>query len=88
VAGSQAYLARMHRLVWMVLNDGRSVVAGCGGTSNDSLADAFSRPDSMLMLASHEGVQHISCAAIRDYVLLDSNSNVPPSTSIYRLVHV
>jgi hypothetical protein len=72
----------------MVLNDGRSVVAGCGATTTDSLADAFSRPDSMVMLTSDDGVEHISCAAVRDYVLLDSKSNVPPATSIYRLVHV
>jgi hypothetical protein len=78
----------MHRLVWMVLNDGRSVVAGCGGTTNDILADAFSRRDSMLVLTSDDGVRHISCAAVREYVLLDSKSNVPPSTSIYRLVHI
>jgi hypothetical protein len=78
----------MQRIVWMVLNDGRSVVAGCGVTSNDSLADAFSRPDSMVMLTSDDGVEHISSAAVREYVLLDSKSNIPPATSVYRLVHI
>jgi hypothetical protein len=86
VAGT--YPGSMHRLVWMVLNDGRSVVAGCGGTSNELLSDAFSRRDSMLVLSSDDGVQHISCAAVREYMLLDSKSTIPPSTSIYRLVHI
>lgn len=78
----------MQRILWMVLNDGRSVVAGCAGTSTDSLEHAFSTPDAMVMLTSDDGVEHISCAAVRDYVLIDSRSNVPPATSIYRLVHV
>ena len=58
----------------MVLNDGRSVV--------------FAQRDTMLMLTSDDGVEHIATAAVRNYVVFDSKSNIPPATSIYRLVHV
>ena len=78
----------MPRLVWMVLNDGRSVVAGCGTTSNDALDEVFAQRDTMLMLTSDDGVHHIATAAVRNYVVFDSKSNIPPATSIYRLVHV
>ena len=78
----------MPRLVWMVLNDGRSVVAGCGTTPNAVLDEVFAQRDTMLMLTSDDGVEHIASAAVRNYVVFDSKSQIPPATSIYRLVHV
>jgi hypothetical protein len=78
----------MPRLVWMVLNDGRSVVAGCGTTATAVLDEVFERRNSMLVLTSDDGVEHISSAAVRNYVVFDSKSQIPPATSIYRLVHI
>jgi diaminopimelate decarboxylase len=78
----------MPRLVWMVLNDGRSVVAGCGTTATTVLDEVFEKRDSMLVLTSDDGVENIASAAVRNYVVFDSKSQIPPATSIYRLVHV
>lgn len=78
----------MPRLVWMVLNDGRSVVAGCGTTATAVLDEVFEKRDSMLVLSSDDGVEHIASAAVRNYVVFDSKSQIPPATSIYRLVHL
>ncbi|HEX7192007.1 MAG TPA: hypothetical protein VF381_10605 [Thermoanaerobaculia bacterium] len=78
----------MPRLVWMVLNDGRSVVAGCGTTTTAVLDEVFEKRDSMLVLTSDDGVEHIASAAVRNYVVFDSKSQIPPATSIYRLVHI
>lgn len=78
----------MPRLVWFVLQDGRSVVAGCGTASKDALAAAFGAPETTLTLTSDDAVEHISAAAVRDYVVFDAKSAIPPATSIYRLVHV
>ena len=78
----------MPKLVWMVLNDGRSVVAGCGTTATAVLDEVFEKRDSMLVLTSDDGVEHIASAAVRNYVVFDSKSQIPPATSIYRLVHI
>lgn len=80
--------SEMPRLVWMVLNDGRSVVAGCGTTATAVLDEVFEKRNSMLVLTSDDGVEHIASAAVRNYVVFDSKSQIPPATSIYRLVHI
>jgi hypothetical protein len=80
--------SEMPRLVWMVLNDGRSVVAGCGTTATSVLDEVFEKRDSMLVLTSDDRVEHIASAAVRNYVVFDSKSQIPPATSIYRLVHL
>ena len=66
-------LEPMPRLVWMVLNDGRSVVAGCGSTTREGLERALAEPDHLLTLTSDDRV---------------ARSTVPAASSIYRLVHV
>jgi hypothetical protein len=78
----------MPRLVWFVLNDGRSVVAGCGSATRDKLASALKRPEAMLTLTSDDSVEHIPGGYVRDFVLFDAKSPVPAATSIYRLMHV
>lgn len=72
----------------MVLNDGRSVVAGCGTTTTAVLDEVLERRDSMLVLTSDDGIENIASAAVRNYVVFDSKSQIPPATSIYRLVHI
>lgn len=78
----------MPRLVWFVLNDGRSVVAGCGSATKETLSRALSDEQSTLTLTSDDAVERIPAAAVRDFVLFDSRSSVPPATAIYRLAQI
>ena len=77
----------MARLVWFVLNDGRSVVAGCAGETRESLAGAIARPDSTLTLTRDDSVERLSSEEIRDFVVYEAKASVPSATAIYRLVH-
>jgi hypothetical protein len=81
-------LSLMPRLVWFVLHDGRSVVAGCGSETRDSLADAIAAPGKTITLTSDDSVEHIPGSAVRDFILFDSRAKVPSSAAIYRLVQV
>jgi hypothetical protein len=78
----------MPRLVWLVLNDGRSVIAGCGSTTREGWELALARPDHTLTFTSDDRVDILPTSAVRDFVLFDARSNVPSASSIYRLVHV
>ena len=78
----------MSRLVWFVLNDGRSVVAGCSDATRESLEGALMRPDAELMLTRDDAVETIPGRDIRSFVLYDARTAVPAATSIYRLLHV
>lgn len=78
----------MPRLVWLVLNDGRSVIAGCGSTTREGLELALARPDHTLTFTSDDRVDFLPTSAVRDFVLFDARSSVPSASSIYRLVHV
>jgi hypothetical protein len=78
----------MPRLVWMVLNDGRSVVAGCGSTTRERFERALAEPNHTLTFTSDDRVDTLPTSAVRDFVLFDARSNVPLASSIYRLVHV
>ena len=78
----------MARLVWFVLKDGRSVVAGCGTATRDSLATAIADPGVTITFTSDDAVERIPGSAIREFVLFDSRAAVPSSSSIYRFVHV
>lgn len=81
-------LRPMPRLVWMVLNDGRSVVAGCGSTTREGLELAMAQPDHVLTFTSDDRVDVLPTSAVRDFVVFDARSSVPAASSIYRLVHV
>lgn len=74
----------MARLVWFVLHDGRSVVAGCDSATRDALASAISSPGATITLKSDDAVEQIPGSAVREFVLFDSRKSVPPSSSIYR----
>jgi hypothetical protein len=78
----------MPRLVWLVLNDGRSVIAGCGSTTREGLELALAKPDHTLTFTSDDRVDILPTSAVRDFVLFDARSKVPSASSIYRLVHV
>lgn len=78
----------MARLIWMVLRDGRSLVAGCGGAPLDKIARALAEPGRTLVLTSDERVDVVEAEAVRDFVFFDARASVPPASAIYRLVHV
>ena len=78
----------MPRIVWLVLTDGRSVVAGCGTTTREGFERALAEPDHTLTLTSDDRVDLLPASAVRDFVLFDACSSVPIASAIYRLVHV
>lgn len=78
----------MARLVWMVLRDGRSLVAGCGGVTRERFESALAEPGRTLTLTSDERVDVVQADSVRDFVVFDARSSVPPASAIYRLVHV
>lgn len=78
----------MPRLVWFVLNDGRSVVAGCGSATKEALSSALSDEGSTLTFTLDDAVERIPANAVRDFVFFEARSAVPAATSIYRLVQV
>jgi len=78
----------MPRIVWMVLNDGRSVIAGCGTTTREGFERALAKPDHKLTLTSDDRVDVLPSSAVRDFVVFDARSNVPSASAIYRIVHV
>lgn len=78
----------MARLVWFVLTDGRSVVAGCGAATRDSLENAIAQPGRSFVLASDNSVEQIPASAVRDFVVFESKAKLPAATAIYRIVRV
>lgn len=75
------------RLVWLVLDDGRSVVAGCGSATREGIEHALTR-EPTLTLTSDDRVDELPCSSVRDFVMFDARSNVPSASAIYRLVRV
>jgi hypothetical protein len=78
----------MPRLVWLVLNDGTSVVAGCGSATKESMASALAQPDKTLTFTTDDSVEHIPSSFVRDFVMFEAKSSVPAATAIYRIVQM
>ncbi|HET7433990.1 MAG TPA: hypothetical protein VFN10_04665 [Thermoanaerobaculia bacterium] len=78
----------MPRLVWFVLKDGRSVVAGCGSATKDTLERALAAPEHTLTLTTDDHIDRLASRDVRNFVLFDMRQTVPPASTIYRLVHV
>jgi hypothetical protein len=76
----------MQRIVWVVLKDGRSMIAGCGGTTRERIEKALAEPDRTLTFTSEDRVEVVRGSEVRDFVLFDARMSVPPTTAIYRLV--
>ena len=77
----------MPRLVWFALNDGRSVVAGCG-TTDDAFAQLLTQPDRTIALAADDAVDFISSSSVRAFAVVDARTAVPPATSTYRFAYL
>jgi hypothetical protein len=78
----------MPRLVWLVLNDGTSVVAGCGSATKESMASALAQPDKTLTFTTDDSVEHIPSSFVRDFVMFEAKSRIPAATAIYRIVQM
>lgn len=78
----------MPGLVWLVLKDGRSVIAGCTPGSRDSIASALAEPHRTLTFTSDDAVEHIPSAYVRSFVMFETKSRIPSAASIYRFVQV
>ena len=78
----------MSRLVWFVLNDGSSVVAGCGSLTSDMLTSVLSEPERTLTLTSRDSIHVISSSTIREFVFFDSKNSLPPASAIYNYVRM
>jgi hypothetical protein len=77
----------MSRLVWFVLKDGRSIVAGCVGATREALERVLQSAGAELMFTRDDGVETIPASNVRGFVLYDARTAVPSATSIYRLLH-
>jgi hypothetical protein len=73
----------MH-VVWMVLLDGRSIVAGCAAETREGLKRALADPDGLLALTSDDRVDVVPTSAVRDFVFCDVRSGIPAAATIYR----
>lgn len=78
----------MPRLVWFVLNDGRSMVAGCDSTTQDTLERVLAAPEKTLTFTKDDRIEVLPSSHVRDYVFFDARQSVPPAAAIYRFVGV
>ena len=72
------------RFVWMVLNDGRSMVARCGTLTRDRLERALADPARRLEFTTPEGVDTIPASAVRDFVVFDARNRYETGSPIDR----
>lgn len=72
------------RLVWFVLDDGTSVVAGCGTATRDAVAVALQNPRAMLTLRSRDAVEQLAACSIREFVVFDATTPALRATAIQR----
>ncbi len=52
------------------------------------MASALAQPDKTLTFTSDDSVEHIPSTFVRDFVLFEAKSRIPPATAIYRLVQM
>jgi hypothetical protein len=76
----------MPRIVWLVLKDGRSMIAGCGTSTREGIERALSEPERSLTFTSDDRVDVVPSGAVRDFVVFDAQMTVPLESAIYRLV--
>ena len=73
----------MH-VVWMILEDGRSLVAGIAPASREGLARALADPAALLALTSDDHVDLIPTSDVREFLLCDVDANIPEASVVYR----
>lgn len=78
----------MPRLVWFVLKNGRSVIAGCGHLNREAFQRLMDEPYRWMTLTADASVEFIRGAEIREFQLLDLDTGIPADPSIYHFVAV
>lgn len=78
----------MARLVWLVLKNGRSVIAGCGKLNREAFESLMHEPHRWMTLTGEESVDFIRGDEIREFRLFDAEVRVPEDSSIYHFVAV
>lgn len=72
------------RVVWFVLESGRSIIAGCGTITRAALESALGRSGATITVASDDSVEQIPTAAVRDFLVFETRGRFPDQASIYR----
>ena len=72
------------RFVWLVLNDGRSMVARCGAATRERLERALADPARRLEFTTPDGVDSIAAGAVRDFVVFDARNRYETGSPIDR----
>jgi len=78
----------MPRLVWFVLKNGRSVIAGCGHLNREAFQLLLDEPYRWMTLTADASVEFIRGEEIREFRLFDSELRMPADSSIYHFVAV
>lgn len=82
------YVLADMRFVWLVLNDGRSMVARCAAATRERLESALADPARCLEFTTPQGVDTVPAAAVRDFVVFDAKSCYETGRSIDRQLHL
>ncbi|HEY5609928.1 MAG TPA: hypothetical protein VIL97_01870 [Thermoanaerobaculia bacterium] len=78
----------MPRLVWFVMDDGRSVIANCDGMTRERIERMIRQPEKTLAFTADDAVDRYPATSVRDFVLFDARMNVPAHAAIYNFVHL
>lgn len=78
----------MTRLIWLVLKNGRSVIASCGTLNREAFESLMDEPHRWMTLTGEESVDFIRGEEIREFRLFDVEVRVPGDSSIYHFVAV
>jgi hypothetical protein len=78
----------MQRFVWMVLDDGRSLVARCASATRERIERALSEPGRFLEFSTPDGVDAIPTSAVRDFVVFDARNRYETGSLIDRHLHL
>ena len=76
------------RFVWLVLNDGRSMVARCAAATRERLERALADPGRRLEFTTPQGVDTVPAAAVRDFIVFDARNPHETGTAIDRQLNL
>lgn len=78
----------MSRVVWLVLKNGESVIAGCGKLDREAFDSLMAEPHRWMTLKGEETVRFIRGDEIRDFRLFDAEIQIEASSSIRHSIAV
>lgn len=77
----------MPRMVWFVLKDGRSVIAGCDAMTKEGLAEALAS-SSTLTLTGDDSVEILTSKEILNFVSFEVAMDIPRRAAIFNFVRL